>query len=252
MEYAAMTFWLLVIVFTALGIHQLWSSLIQPKVVNSILLPGTLVAQLGHIFGLLVTGGTVNNTSLIKDDESGEPQTDNNSKPRIPLIGTIIIALLPMVGCAVAIYCVSEYLGSEILAGMAQMSVSQISLPTSFSMLFGTLHGVVNLVEHLVAVVWASNLGDWRTLLFLYLVICMTVRMAPLTGNLRGSLGAIFIFGIFAFLISNVLRSVNSTFEGAWPLVTFCVAVLMFLLIVSLLVKGAACLVKTLFGEGGN
>ena len=52
MEYAAMTFWMLVIIFAALGVHHLWSSLIQPKVVNSILLPGTLIATLGHIFGL--------------------------------------------------------------------------------------------------------------------------------------------------------------------------------------------------------
>ena len=91
MEYAQITFWLVVIVFTALGVHRLWSSLVQPKVVNSILLPGTLVAQLGYVLGLLVTGGTVNNTTLIKDDDSGEPETGEDAKPRVPLIGTIFL-----------------------------------------------------------------------------------------------------------------------------------------------------------------
>ncbi|MBN1513099.1 MAG: hypothetical protein JXB13_13880, partial [Phycisphaerae bacterium] len=72
MLYVAMTFWLLVIVFLAWGVHQIWSGMVKPRTVNSILLPGTLVAQLGHVLGLLVTGATVSNTTLYKDDESGE------------------------------------------------------------------------------------------------------------------------------------------------------------------------------------
>ena len=78
MLYAATTFWLMVIVFTAWGVHRIWTGLVPPKVVNAILLPGTLVAAVGHVVGLLVTGGTVNNTALIRNDESGEPQTDAN------------------------------------------------------------------------------------------------------------------------------------------------------------------------------
>ena len=56
MIYFAVTFWLLVAVLTAWGVHQLWSGMLKPRTVNSILLPGTLVAQLGHVLGLLVTG----------------------------------------------------------------------------------------------------------------------------------------------------------------------------------------------------
>ena len=117
MEYAAMTFWLVVIVFTALGVHQLWSSLIQPRMVNMLLLPGTLVAQLGYILGLLITGGTVNNTTLIKDDDSGEPETGSEVKTRVPIVGTIVVALLPMIGCAAAIYAVAHYLARGFRAG---------------------------------------------------------------------------------------------------------------------------------------
>ena len=101
MEYAAMTFWLFVIVFSALGVHKITCSLVRPKILNTMLLPGTLVAQLGYILGLLITGGTVNNTSLIKDDDSGEPQTGKDTETRIPVIGAIVVALLPMIGCGV-------------------------------------------------------------------------------------------------------------------------------------------------------
>ncbi len=250
MEYAEMTFWLLVIVFSALGVHRLWSSLLEPKVVNSILLPGTLVAQLGYILGLLITGGTVNNTTLIKDDDSGEPETGTDAKPRVPLIGTIIIALLPMVGCAVAIYWVAHYFGSSILGGMDKTSVADMPLPTTLTFFFAMIRQAVGLVEQLVAVVRAHDLTDWRTLLFLYLAICLTVRMAPITGHLRGSLAAILLTGLAAFLIGQMMKSNPAPLGTAWPLITFSVATLLFLLIVSLLLKGLVCLIKTVHTQG--
>jgi hypothetical protein len=248
MEYAALTFWLTVIVFSALGVHRLWSSLVKPKVVNSILLPGTLVATLGHILGLLVTGGTVNNTSLVKDDESREPETGDDPETKVPVVGSIIIALLPMAGCAVAIYWTARYFGTQFIDGMSKVQFNQLALPTSLPGFFGTIRGSLTLVEHLLNVVRASDLHNWQTLLFLYLVICLTVRMAPLTGNLRGSLGAICLFGIIAFLIGQATKS-TTAFTSAWPLIVFCVAVLLFLLIFSLLVAGAVGLIKTVLDQ---
>ena len=249
MEYAAMTFWLFVIVFSALGVHRLWSSLVQPKIVNSVLLPGTLVAQLGHILGLLVTGGTVNNTTLVKDDDSGEPETGSDPKTKVPVFGAIIIALLPMAGCAVAIYWSAHYFGARFLDGMKGAQFNQFVLPTSLHEFFLVLGGALGLVEHLIAVVRASDLHNWQTVLFLYLVICLTVRMAPLTGNLRGSLGAILLFGILTFLIGQIAKPQAGVFTSAWPLVVFCVAALLFLLIFSLLMTGAVRLIKTVLDQ---
>ncbi|MEP0843293.1 MAG: hypothetical protein HRF43_11365 [Phycisphaerae bacterium] len=250
MEYASITFWLLVVIFCALGVHRLWSSMIQPRIVNSILLPGTLVAQLGHVLGLLVTGGTVNNTSLIKDDDSGGPQTPPETQTRIPVLGAIMIALLPLAGCAAAIYWVSSYFGGPILAGMAAAAPAGLELPLSLGAFFDTLRAAVTLVQQLVLSVQAGDYHDWRTWLFLYLAVCLTVRMAPLTGNLRGSIGAILMTGLLAFLVGQVMRSPSALMSGAWPLIVFSVAVLLFLLMVSLLAKGAVLLVKTLQGQG--
>ncbi|MCH8310314.1 MAG: hypothetical protein IIB17_07450, partial [Chloroflexi bacterium] len=49
MLYIALTFWLVVIVLTAWGVRELWGGMIKPKIINTILLPGTLVAQVGHV-----------------------------------------------------------------------------------------------------------------------------------------------------------------------------------------------------------
>ncbi len=108
----------------------------------------------------------------------------------------------------------------------------------------------LELTEHLIAVIRSCNLTDWRTLLFLYLVICLTVRMAPLTGNVRGALGAILLTGILAFLISKIFDSGQGPIASAWPLITFSAAVLLLLLIVSLLLKGIVGLIKTCSGSG--
>ena len=250
MEYARITFWLLLVVFTALGVHRLWSSMVQPKVVNSLLLPGTLVAQLGYVLGLLITGGTVNNTSLIKDDDSGEPETPRETKTRVPVVGSVIIALLPMIGCGTAIYCVSRYFGTGILSGMQDASLSKLDLPVSLGLFFGMLRHLVSLVEQLLSVVLHQDLRQWPNVLFLYLAVCLTVRMAPLNGNIRGALGAILITGGLGYLAGQISNANAGVLSSAWPLLTFSMAVLLFLLILSLLLKGAICLIKSVSHQG--
>lgn len=251
MEYAAMTFWLVVIVFTALGIHRLWSGMVQPKVVNSLLLPGTLIAQLGHVLGLLVTGGTVNNTTLITDDESGEPQMGKDVKPRIPIIGPIVIAMLPMLACGGAIYAVSRYLGQDILAHMEREALPR-QLPTTLAAVWPLLRECVTLIERLVSATRASGVDDWQTGVFIYLAICLTVRMAPLPGSLRGAIGAILVLGAAAAVLGAALQTRGTgptVADRVWPLMTFSVATLLFLMIVTLVVRGVLGLIKILFGQ---
>ncbi|HSW45443.1 MAG TPA: hypothetical protein VLM89_07725, partial [Phycisphaerae bacterium] len=109
---------------------------------------------------------------------------------------------------------------------------------------FETLRHALNLAEKLTLVVKTSDWRDWHTLLFLYLSICLTVRMAPLTGNIRGALGAILVAGILAYLISRVSPPSADTLNTTWTLITYSVAVLSLLLILSLLITGAVRLVK--------
>lgn len=250
MEYAAMTLWLLVAVFSALGVHRLWCSMVQPKIVNWVLLPGTLVAQLGHILGLLITGGTVNETALVKDDGSGEPQTASEPECRLPVLGAVIIALLPLVGCAAAIYWVSRYFGAPVLAAMNERAAHRLMLPTSLSTFFDAMRGAISLVQQVVEAVGAGNYRDWRTWLFLYLVACLTVRMAPFTGNLRGSIGAILMTGLITFLIGQMTSSTDALLGSIWPLVVFSVAVLLLLLMCSLIAKAGVLLGKVCYNGG--
>ena len=248
MLYATLAFWLLVAVMTAWAVHRLWSDMVKPRTVNSILLPGTLVAQLGHVAGLLITGATVTNTTLYKDDESGEPEMTQDPKPRIPILGPIVIGMLPLVSCVVALFLVTRYLGGTIVGQLGTQSVAH-ALPTTLAEFWQLLRDQITLMEATVGAAVAANWDRWQVWLFVYLVICLTVRMAPFPGTLRGSLGAAIVLGLVAALIASVMQAGGEALESVWPVLTIAVATLLVLLLASLVVRGSVGLVKLLAGN---
>ncbi len=245
MLYLALTFWLMVIVLTAWGVHQLWGGMIKPKILNTVLLPGTLVAQIGHVLGLLVTGATVSNTTLYKDDESGDPETTANPQPRVPVIGPVVIGLLPLLACALAIFLVARQLGQAVITNMSTNVVGPV-LPTTLAGFWQLLRDQINLVESIVAAVSAADLNNWKTGLFLYLLICLTVRIAPFPGNLRGALGAILVLGIGAATVSSLFDVADPRVQSGWAVLNLTVATLMLLLLISLLIRGGVGLFNVL------
>ena len=249
MLYAALTFWLLVLVFTAWGVHHIWSGLVKPRTVNLLLLPGTLVAQIGYVMGVLVSGGTVNNTTVIKDDETAEPQQDDNPKPRIPVIGPVLIGMLPLGACGVALYVASRSLGADI-TGKLGRDLLAVSLPVTMGQFWDLLRSLITLAQQAFEAVWTAELLQIPTAIFVYLVVCLTVRMAPFPGNLRGSIGAIVLLGVVAAVLGTALPAAVDMVHGWWPVLSLAVATLLALLLLSLAVRGLVELVRVLATQG--
>ena len=247
MLYAALTFWLLVIVFSAWGVHWLWSEMVKPRIVNGVLLPGTLVAQLGHVLGLLITGNPVRNTSLMGQDERGEPETDTPSEQRVPVIGPIVIGLLPLLACATCLYLVAEWLGGGMLivrdAESGPGGLPQ-TLPTTIAGCWQLLRDGITAAENMLNAIRASDLTSWANVLFVYLAVCLTVRMTPMEGNRRGAIGAILLAGAVIGLLSSGFEAVRNAVESSWQILGFAVGMLLFLLLVSLLISGIVGLVR--------
>jgi hypothetical protein len=244
MLYVAMTFWLLVCVLTAWGVHRLWCGILPVKVFNALLLPGTLIALLGHILGLLVTGATVNTATLYKDG-SGDPETTTDPKPRIPVIGPVIIGMLPLLACGTAIFFVVRFLGGPILARLPSNFV-RLELPTTLSGVFDLLRGQISLVESLVAAVRAADFHDWKSGVFAYLLVCLTIRMAPFDGTLRGALAAIVVLGLGTAAVTSLFDVADPRVQTGQSILTLTVAALLFLLFTSLLIRGVVGLVQLL------
>lgn len=247
--YAALTFWLVVIMFSAWGVHELWGALVKPRVVNSVLLPGTLVAQLGHVLGLLLSGSSVKNTALMGDDEKGDPKSETPDTQRLPIVGPILVGLLPLVACAVCLGVATHLWGGSVLGGDAAAAGMQLpqALPTTLGGVWDLLRGSVDLMEQLLSAILTSDLPNWPTVLFLYLAVCLTVRMAPFKGNRQGAIGAIFLAAIVISVLASLVPAVREFVEvSSWPILSFAVGMLLFLLLVSLVISGLVGFVRIL------
>jgi hypothetical protein len=246
--YAALTVWLLVIIFSAWGVHQIWSRLIKPRVVNSLLLPGTLVAQLGHVLGLLLSGNSVHNTRLMGEDDKGAPQSDASEPARLPIVGPILVGLLPLVACGGGLYLAARLWGGGVLANTSGRMLLQVpqTLPTTLAGVWELLRGGITLVEDLLNAILNSDLPNWPTVLFLYLAVCLTVRMAPFEGNRRGAIGAIFLAAVLIAVLASLLPAAREFVLSGWPVLSFAVGMLLFLLMVSLLVSGVVGFIRIL------
>ena len=248
MIYAALTFWLLVVVMAALGAHRLLSSLVKPRLLNMLLLPGTLVAQLGHVLGLLITGATVSNTALYNVEQAWEPQTTADPKPRIPVIGPVVIGLLPLMACAAAIIVVTHFLGGAFLRRVPANLVGP-GLPASLGGWWQLARDQITLTESFVAAVLGADWSSWRTWLFLYLLTCLTIRTAPFPGTLRGALVAIVILGVATAAATSVFAGAGSRVQAGWSALALAVATALSLLLITLLLRGGVSLVKLFAGR---
>lgn len=245
MLYVALTFWLLMSVMTAWGVHRLWCSMLPVKVVNVVLLPGTLIALLGHVLGLLVTGATVNTATLYKDDGTGNPETTTDPKPRIPVLGPILIGMLPLLACGAGTYLSARYLGWGMTAQLSTEHVGP-DLPTTLHGAFEFLRSQVSLIESLVSAVRSADFHDWKTTLFLYLLVCLTVRMAPFQGTARGALGAIVLLGAGAAALTSLLDVADPRVQTGWTVLNLSFATLLLLLVVTLVIRGIVALVRVI------
>lgn len=250
MIYAAFSLWLVAIVLMAWAVHELWSRIIKPKVVNVALLPGTLVAQLGRIVGLLVTGARITNTALMEDDEDGAPVTERRYEAKLPVFGPVVVGLLPLLATGMMTYVVLVGLGKPVVMAAYQAGNPLPSdlvlreVPDDPSAFWDQLRNLITLAQGTLDAVLRAEMAPWRIAAFAYLMICMTVRMAPFAGNIRGHLGAIAATGIILALVGTLSPTPAQSIEHLWPLLSLTVGWLFLLLIISLIAHGAVAAVR--------
>jgi len=237
MIYAAAAVWLAVAVLLAWGVHALWSSIFKAKTVDGVLLPGTVIAHLGLIVGLLITGGSAGNAPPGRDDEKRSAGADAGLQPKIPVIGPLIVALLPMAALSVMLYLLVTRLGGPVLEQMPKDQIA-MQLPPALAAFWDQLRALITLAEGTLAAVRTAEAVPWRTMLFVYLMACFTVRLAPLPGNIRGHMGAIAVAGVVAWLVGTVTTGLAEAILRLWPILSLTVGWLLLLMMFSLLVRG--------------
>ena len=131
------------------------------------------------------------------------------------------------------------------------MSASQIpqTLPAGRGEFWTLLRESVSVTEALLDSVLASNLGQWPVWAFIYLTICLTVRMGPLPDTARGAVGAILILGPLAALVGTTSDLGRNFIQNGWPILSFSTAALFFLMLFTLLVRAAVGFARILSGK---
>ena len=249
MFYAAMIFWLLILIFAAYGTYQLWAGLIKPPVLNLMLLPGTLAAQSGRMVGMLISGGTIQNVSLLSEPRSsGSSSSSKSSKPKIPMVGALLIALLPLLACGFSLYVVVATIGQDVLVA-PETTVSQDTLPMTFNSMWEVLRNSIDVAEQVTATILASDFRNWQTWLFLYLIVTLMIRLAPMPGMQRSTIGAVLLIGLVLCLIGQFAQAPEEMLQNFWNLLNFSVGSLLCLLLVSLMVRGGVGLFRILTNQ---
>jgi len=256
--YAAFTFWLMMIVFAGVGVYRLWTGFGRSAWVNWALLPGTVVSEMGYIFGCLITGGEIRRAKIVpkagdKSADAGAPSTQ--ATPRWKAIGPVLAALISIAACAVAILTVNSLLGREVMGRfdtgggtLAQASLPK-ELPTSWNGLWDQVARQVHLLRRMCETWGDVDWLNWRTPLFVYVSLCLAVRLSPTGRPLRPTLGAAAAAAAVIAIVGLIWRRFSALMQDAWPLLTYVWASLLAALVLTLIVRGLVLLARVLSGK---
>ncbi|MDY7009882.1 MAG: hypothetical protein SVV80_03930 [Planctomycetota bacterium] len=266
MIYAAFSVYLLGILFAAMGVYRLWAGMVKPGRVNWALLPGTVVAEMAYIFGCLITGGEVRRAKLMdagKDGSgrgksspgsAGEAEPTTEDKPKLRYIGPIVAAFMTILACGAGILIANAVLGEPVIdqfqaGGAAGLTERLKEFPTSTGAFWDQFGWQVNLLHRMVTTCTELKWTNWRVPLFVYLAMCLTIRLAPVRRPLRPTLAAVVVMAGIIALIGIVWGRSGGLMDKLWPLVMYVWASLLFMLWVSLIVRGGVGLARALAGK---
>lgn len=136
--------------------------------------PGVILHELSHVALCLLTGAKISHVSFF--DRRGGSVT--HSRPKIPVIGQILISLAPFFIGGIAIYFLAKLLGVH----ESELNFSNFS----YSHFVGSLREMAAPI----------NLSDRRNWVIIYLVLSIIVTMTPSRQDLANILISLFLIGL--------------------------------------------------------
>lgn len=254
----ALAFWLLLILFTAMGVYRLGELFGKAKLIDWVLLPGTLAGELAYVFGCLITGAEVHGARLFPSDKGQSSMTQ--ATPAIKVIGPLLAATVALVCGIGAIVATHRLLDEPVIR---QFIVDDTSIipsvganlagqqPTTSQEFWNLPAAQVKLVQKMYRTLVTINWGDWRAGLFVYIALCLSIRLAPIRRPIRPALGAAVLAPIIVALAQLAGADLASGIEGLWFLLTYIWASLLLVLIVLALIRGGIYLVNVMRGRTG-
>lgn len=258
MVYVEFVIWLLLIVCCGVGVYRLWTQMVRPAWVGWLLLPATLVSEMGYIFGCLITGGEVRRAKLLpagKEGGSGEPTAE--AAPRWKRIGPVVAALVAILACGGAIALADWLLGEPVMsqfdfAGRLADPAEQSAGPGLWQAFWQRMDNQVRLLRGMCEALVRLDWLDWRVPLFVYLSVCLSVRLTPVRRELRATLAAAGVLAVGIVLVGAASTRFGQILGLVRPILTYVWGILLLLLVGSLVVRGLLGLLRVLSGKAAG
>jgi len=253
--YVILAVWLFGLLLMGHGVYRLLGGADRPAWVHWVLLPGSLVSAMGYIFGSLITGGEIRRAKLMPDAGSGgkgtaEPTTEATT--RLPFVGPLVASLVSIVACAAAIYAARTYLGEVVINAFSDNIASGASLPKALpngsEAFWDQMQRQVSILHRMCDTWGQVPWSNWHVPVFIYLTACLSIRLAPVQRDGRATLTAVVVLAAGIALAGAVSERFTHTMTDLWPLLTYVWANLLFLLAVSLALRGVITLVLMIKG----
>jgi hypothetical protein len=170
-------------------LDHVWAHVLRvPWLYLAVSAPGIIVHECAHILGCIVTGAHITKIVLI----SKEGGMVSYTKPKVPVIGNVIISTAPL-------FCLPL-----VLAGLSWIFATYAGCRFSSGLLsFGSVSSLVLLFSAIGQTLYDNLVASFNIwfLLYLYLVISLVLSVAPSLQDLKNAVAGLFVLILAGFLI---------------------------------------------------
>lgn len=248
MIYVAFSIWMFMVLLVGMGLYRLWTRQFGHRLVDWILLPGTACSELAYANGLLLLGRPAAGGIISTTGNSYAPGQVPTGQFRF--LVSMFASLTGLGGGCIALCLVAKSLGGPILLTFA-LGGSEASLPVEIPHNIAILGEQWRLLSFFGKTIIQQDWTNWRTPVFIYLTICLAVRLGVIRHDWRAALITnAAALGVLCGLHTLGVVDIESSLKHAWPLLTFIWAMLLGMLVLTLVIRGLVDLVRIIRKEG--
>jgi hypothetical protein len=179
----------IVVMLISTMLDHLWAQVSPLRIFYyAIRAPGVIVHECSHILGCILTGAAITDVVFF----SKEGGSVSYTRPKIPLIGDVIISSAPLFCIPLALvgltWCFSQFLGCTF-------PVFPVSIDSAT-----TLHDLGTGIVALFTLNLVDAFHPWF-LLYLYFTLSLVLSVAPSTQDIRNAAIGIVLIAAFGLLI---------------------------------------------------
>ena len=178
--------WLIVLFLFSFILNSLWKRIFYGKKYRIFLAPGVIIHELSHALACRITGAKIKEINFFLWDGGYV----KHNKPKIPIVGKILISFAPVLGGIGALFLFSLIFG-------LRFPLEIVDFQQSF---FQGLSIAIQEIPFFVKQNWLS----WQFWIFIYLVISIIVCLVPSKTDIKNASGGVlvvFILGLVFYYL---------------------------------------------------